>query len=60
MRSSAPVATSHTSQWGSIRVSRPASDATTPTPEALSFAPGAPAAESVWAMTIRRQLRGVS
>ena len=45
---------------GAISSSRPASDATTPTPEALSLAPGAPAAESVWAMTMRRQLRGVS
>ena len=39
---------------------RPASAASTPRPDALSFAPGAPGAESVWAITIRRQVRGVS
>ena len=60
MRSSAPVATSQTSQAGSIRSRRPASSVTTPTPEALSFAPGAPGVVSLWAMTMRRQEASVS
>ncbi len=60
MRSSAPVATSQTSHHGLTRRRRPASDATTPSPDALSLAPGPAGTESVWAMTMRRQLRGVS
>ena len=43
-----------------MRSSRPASSATTPTPEALSLAPGAFGVESVCAMTIRRQVASVS
>ena len=54
IRSSDPVATSQVSHAG--RPMRGASATRVPTPEALSFAPG-PRAESVWAITIRRQLR---
>jgi hypothetical protein len=38
----------------------PASDATTPSPEALSLAPGPAGVVSVFAITMRRQPRGVS
>ena len=59
-RSSAPVATSQTSQPGSMRSSRPASSVTTATPEALSFAPGALGVASACAITTRRQRAPVS
>ncbi len=59
-RSSAPVATSQTSQRGSIERSRGAMAASTPRPEALSLAPGAGGALSVWAIAMRRHVAGVS
>ena len=45
---------------GSVASRRPASAASTPSPEALSLAPGAPGVVSLWAITMRRQRRGVS
>jgi hypothetical protein len=60
-RSSAPVATSHTSHAGFGLVARArASDTRTPTPDALSCAPGDGGTLSVCAIAITRQLAGES
>src|SRR5829696_2532086 len=55
MRSSAPVATSQTSHGGSMASRRPASTLSTPSPEALSSAPGLGGTVSACDITTRRQ-----
>jgi hypothetical protein len=60
LRSSAPVATSQTSQRGATAASRGASSTSAPRPEALSSAPGVPGIESACAIRITRQSAGVS
>ena len=60
-RSSAPVATSHTSHAGVGSVARLRASATSvPTPDALSSAPGAGGTLSVCAIAITRQSAGES
>ena len=58
MRSSAPVATSQTSQRGASAATRGASATSVPTPDALSSAPGDGGTVSACAIRIVRQLPG--